>query len=91
MMYGRSRQTVTGLVVNKRVNVPCGLSSREFERWFITLLMTGKFSRLGVVKGDGQRLLERRHGRLSELQGMLGFIDYIDEKDKQSRQARASV
>ena len=55
-----------------------------------SLLMTGKFSRLGVVKGDGQRLLERRHGRLSELQGMLGFIDYIDEKDKQSRQARAA-
>ena len=77
MMYRTSRMDVTGLVVNKKINV-----RREYRHnvraMVHNLVRTGMFEITGVTQKDGQAVLEKRPGTLNELHGMLGFIDSID-------------
>lgn len=77
LMYRTSRQRVTGLVVNKKINV-----RREYRhnvRAMVNkLVTTGTFEINGVVHKDGKVSVEKRPGTLNELHGMLGFIDGID-------------
>ena len=89
LMYRASRQKVTGLVVNKKINVRW--EYRHNVRAMVNrLVMTGAFEVSGVVHKDGKVSIEKRPGTLNELHGMLGFIDDIDvynsshTKDKQS-------
>ncbi len=80
-MYRASRQDVTGLVVNKKINVRW--EYRHNVRAMVhSLVKTGAFQILGVTYKDGQALLEKRAGTLNELHGMLGFIDSIDVYNK---------
>jgi RNA-directed DNA polymerase len=80
-MYRTSRQNVTGLVVNKKVNVRW--EYRHNVRAMVhSLVKTGTFQVLGVTHKDGQAVLEKRLGTLNELHGMLGFIDSIDVYNK---------
>src|SRR5208337_364306 len=75
-MYRASRQNVTGLVVNEKINVRW--EYRHSVRAMVhSLVKTGKFQILGVTQKDGQAVLEKRPGTLNELHGMLGFIDSI--------------
>jgi len=73
MQYQNSRQDVTGLVVNKKVNI-----RREYRKavrsMVYSLFTTGGFHRvkLGVVQ----------QGTLPELHGMLGHIDAVDLYNK---------
>ena len=77
LMYRTSRQNVTGLVVNEKINVRW--EYRHNARAMVhSLVKTGAFTILGVTQRDGQAVLENRPGRLDELHGMLGFIDSID-------------
>ena len=77
LMYRASRQNVTGLVVNEKVNVRW--EYRHNVRAMVNSLVTkGEFEVLGVTTKDGQAVLERRPGTLDELHGMLGFIDTIE-------------
>ena len=77
LMYRGSRQDVTGLVVNEKINVRW--EYRHYVRAMVhSLVKTGEFEILGVTQRDGKAVLEKRPGTLDELHGMLGFIDSID-------------
>lgn len=81
LMYRASRQKVTGLVVNQKINV-----RREFRRnvraMVHSLTKTGTFELLGVTQKDGHAILEERSGTLNELHGLLGFIDSVDRSSR---------
>lgn len=77
LMYRASRQNVTGLVVNEKINVRW--EYRHNVRAMVhSLVKTGKFELLGLTQKDGKAVLEKRPGTLNELHGMLGFIDSIE-------------
>lgn len=90
LMYRESRQKVTGLVVNQKINVPW--EYRHNVRAMVhRLISKGAFDICGVVHKDGKVSMEKRPGTPNELHGMLGFIDAIDvynsrhTKDKSDR------
>ncbi|WP_405226846.1 retron Ec67 family RNA-directed DNA polymerase/endonuclease [Lentisalinibacter sediminis] len=78
MQYRNSRQEVTGLVVNKKLNV-----RREYRHnvraMVHHLFTTGSFDIVYKwTKSDGTKGENRTPGTLNQLHGMLGFIDSID-------------
>jgi hypothetical protein len=78
MQYHCSRQEVTGLVVNKKVNI-----RREYRhnvRAMVHRLFTkGSFFLQTYEKdSNGDYSLEMKPGTLNQLHGKLGFIDGID-------------
>jgi RNA-directed DNA polymerase len=81
MQYRTSRQDVTGLVVNRKINV-----RREYRHsvraMVHSLLKSGSFEVYGIVKKEGHVTLEKRKGTLTELHGRLSFIDSIDLYNK---------
>ncbi len=77
MMYRNSRQGVTGLVVNRKINVRAEYR-RRVRAMVHRLIRTGSFDVLRPKQEAGTIVLETRPGRLNELHGMLGFIDGID-------------
>jgi len=81
MQYLDSRQEVTGLVVNRKVNVR--REYRHSTRAMVhRLFKTGKFQILGPITKDGVTTFEVRDGSLDELQGRLGFVDSVDVYNK---------
>lgn len=85
MQYRDSRQEVTGLVVNRRIN-----TRPEFRRLARAmthrLLSTGKFH-ITEMKPNALGLLvpTETDGGILHLQGMFGFIDWIDLNHKKAR------
>ena len=80
-MYRASRQEVTGLVVNEKINVRW--EYRHNVRAMVhSLVKAGKFELVGVTQRDGKAVREKRPGTLNELHGMLGFIDSIEFYNK---------
>jgi RNA-directed DNA polymerase len=77
MQYRTSRQEVTGLVVNRKINI-----RREYRHnvraMVHSLLNTGSFKTYAATTTSGATTLEKRDGTLNQLHGMLGFIDTID-------------
>jgi RNA-directed DNA polymerase len=71
MQYCDSRQVVTGLVVNRKINVRSEYR-RNVRAMVHCLLNKGSFA-----------TLDREEGTLNQLHGMLGFIDEIDLRNKQ--------
>jgi retron-type reverse transcriptase len=88
LMYRDSRQEVTGLVVNQKINV-----RREYRHnvraMVYNLIKTGAFDVYGTTHKDTTPILDKRLGSLNELAGMLGFIDTIDLYNKQLSQENA--
>ena len=78
MQYKTSRQQVTGLVVNKKVNVAA--EYRHLVRAYVfSLINHGKFTIRTIVKGeDGQSETEHKEGTQAQLHGMLGFVHSVD-------------
>ena len=78
MQYRDSRQEVTGLVVNRKVNVPA--SYRYTARAMVDkLFKTGQFE--FVVKtfdSTGAPSVTATAGRSKQLMGMLSYIDQVD-------------
>ena len=70
MQYQDSRQVVTGLVVNRKVNVRSEYR-RNVRAMVHCLLNTGSFA-----------TLDKEEGTVDQLHGMLGFIDGIDLHNK---------
>jgi RNA-directed DNA polymerase len=83
MQYRDSRQEVTGLVVNRKVNVRC--EYRHNVRAMVhSLLSTGSYQTLTPVKdASGAVTMEPKNGTLDQLNGMLGFIGHVDLHNKQ--------
>lgn len=85
MQYRDSRQEVTGLVVNRRIN-----TRPEYRRLARAmthqLLTTGKFH-ITEMKADalGALVPTKVDGSIHHLQGMFGFIDWIDLSHKKAR------
>lgn len=78
MQYRTSRQEVTGLVVNQKVNVPA--EYRRRVRAMVHHLFTKGTFEVETVIADpatGSKL-SKAPGELSKLHGMLGFIDGVD-------------
>lgn len=78
MQYRTSRQEVTGLVVNQKVNIPADY--RRNVRAMVHHLFTKGTFEMEAVQSDpvtGGKLA-KVPGDLSTLHGMLGFIDGVD-------------
>jgi RNA-directed DNA polymerase len=78
MQYRGSRQEVTGLVVNKKVNIRC--EYRHNVRAMVHhLFKKGSFF-IPTYQQDvnGNYSLEKKPGSLNQIHGRLGFIDNID-------------
>jgi len=79
LQYTDSRQEVTGLTVNRKVNVPAPY--RYTVRAMVnTLFKTGKFEFIYKKRNAaGEIIFENRElGKNGQLQGMLSFIDQVD-------------
>jgi hypothetical protein len=89
MQYRDSRQQVTGLVVNTKVNI-----RREYRHrvraMVHKLFTTGSFEFVHATKvGAGVTTLTKSKGSIKQLHGMLGFIDGVDTyRQKKSTVAR---
>jgi retron-type reverse transcriptase len=78
MQYRNSRQEVTGLIVNRRINTRP--EYRRLTRAMTHQLVTkGKFQ-ITKTKADalGTLVPTKIDGSINHLQGMFGFIDWID-------------
>jgi RNA-directed DNA polymerase len=77
VQYFESRQEVTGLVVNKRLNV-----TREYRKqvrsMVHSLVTTGAFKLEAATQARVDNKRTKTVDPLKQLQGMLGFIDWID-------------
>jgi hypothetical protein len=78
MQYRDSRQEVTGLVVNRKINVRS--EYRHTVRAMVhRLFTTGSFDFEYRAEGaNGALVVHKNNGRPSQLHGMLGFIDGVD-------------
>lgn len=78
MQHRDSRQVVTGLTVNRKVNVRNDYR-RNVRAMVSHVLKTGNFHfNTKVVDAVGTTTDVKTPGTLDQLQGMLGFIDQID-------------
>lgn len=77
MMYRRSRQAVTGLVVNQKINIRSEYR-RSVRAMVHQLVTTGEFEAYRTVGTADASSLAKRPGSVDELHGMLGFIDTLD-------------
>ncbi len=78
MQYRDSRQEVTGLVVNRKVNVPA--SYRYTVRAMVDhLFKTGAFEFVYKrLDENGSTIINKKVGQNKQLLGMLAHIDHID-------------
>jgi hypothetical protein len=89
MQYRDSRQEVTGLIVNDRVNVRSDY--RHLVRAMVhKLLRTGSCeTKTCTVDATGKTIESIQPVTMAQLQGMLGFIDSIDRKHRPAAEESA--
>jgi retron-type reverse transcriptase len=86
MQYRTSRQIVTGLIVNRRINVRH--EYRHAVRAMVhSLLMKGSFTILESSDVSGAPTFQQQEGTTNQLHGMLGFIDKIDLENRKHSQS----
>lgn len=85
VQYSDSRQDVTGLVVNERVNTPS--SYRRLARAMAhRLFMTGEFERVIKEVGEDGKISEKSTpGTLDQLTGVFSHIVGVDEYERRRR------
>lgn len=82
MQYRDSRQEVTGLIVNRKVNIKPEYR-RTVRAMVHRLFTTGEFHiPQAADDGSGMKSIVKRPGELSQLHGRLGFVDRIDLYNK---------
>jgi RNA-directed DNA polymerase len=77
MMYRDSRQDVTGLVVNSKVNVRSEYR-RAVRAMVHKLIRVGTYEAFTLVPNAGTLVPQKVPGSVRQLHGHLGFIDWID-------------
>lgn len=83
MQYCDSRQEVTGLIVNKKINVRSDY--RHTVRAMVHHLFTHGFYYLPQNKPPKEtEISEENKGTMDQLHGMLGFIDSVDLYNKKN-------
>ena len=87
MQYHDSRQEVTGLIVNRRINTRP--EYRRLTRAMTHQLVTkGKFQITKMsTDASGALVPTKIDGSISHLQGMFGFIDWIDLCHRKNKEA----
>lgn len=86
MQYRDSNQSVTGLTVNRKVNVPASYRNRV-RAMAHALFTTGKFDLIGEQPdGAGGTVIRKTPGKVSQLIGMLAYIDHIDQTNHKIRE-----
>src|SRR6266478_3192331 len=86
MQYWTSRQDVTGLVVNSKVNIRSGYR-RTVRAMAQRLFMTGKFDFVQTIPdASGAQVAIKSEGTIDQLHGMLGHIDYVDRYNVKLRE-----
>lgn len=79
MLYNYSRQDVTGLVVNSKVNVRSEYW-RNVRAMCDSLFKTGKYNiRKLKLNTSSNSVVVEEEGNLDQLHGMLSFIDSVDK------------
>lgn len=86
MQYRTSRQDVTGLVVNKKINIRSEYR-RAVRAMVHNLLTNGSFELYVYDRNTTPPSLTKRPGTINQLHGMLGFIDGIDLYNKREVEA----
>jgi hypothetical protein len=81
VQYRDSRQEVTGLVVNKKVNIR-GEYRRTVRAMVHRLFTTGTFHRSLSMRANIAGAPQQVDGTLAQLHGMLGHIDSVDLYNK---------
>jgi RNA-directed DNA polymerase len=78
MQYKNSRQQVTGLVVNEKVNVTA--EYRHLVRAYVfSLVNRGNYKIRSLFKDEnGNESISEKYGTSEQLHGMLGFIHSVD-------------
>ena len=85
MLYRDSQQVVTGLTVNRKVNVSAPYRN-TVRAMAYSLLRTGSFDFFGAADdGTGKKTQTRVPGRPPQLIGMLAHIDYVDRINREFR------
>lgn len=87
MQYLNSRQEVTGLIVNRRINTRP--EYRRLARAMTYELVTKGRFQISEMKSDalGTLVPTKVEGSISHLQGMFGFIDWVDLSYKKAKGA----
>ena len=85
LQYRNSRQDVTGLVVNKKVNIR-NEYRRAVRSMVHNLFKSGDFHHKVVVPSPTGPAIQKIPGTLPQLHGMLGFIDAVDLHNKRLQQ-----
>lgn len=82
MQYQGSRQEVTGLIVNSKLNTR--FEYRHRARAMVHLLRTtGSYYRTTTLAKEGEGLVTEKHdGTIDQLNGILSFIDSVDVFNK---------
>ncbi|MBU2985883.1 retron Ec67 family RNA-directed DNA polymerase/endonuclease [Saccharophagus degradans] len=82
LQFSQSRQDVTGLVVNKKVNIKSEYH-RSARAMAHSLFKTGKFHiKENKQDANGNIVETKREGKITELGGYLNFIDMADKYRK---------
>lgn len=85
MQYRGSRQAVTGLVVNRKVNIRTEYR-RTLRAMAHKLFKTGSFQRMRIVPdAAGVPTPTMVNGTLAQLHGMLGYVDAVDRHNFEIR------
>jgi RNA-directed DNA polymerase len=85
MQYRTSRQDVTGLVVNKKVNIR-GEYRRRVRAMAQHLFMTGRYDVIRTIpNAEGVLVPTKTEGTLTQLHGMLGYVDAVDRHNMKLR------
>lgn len=79
MMYRNSRQAVTGLVVNRKVNVRSEYR-RAVRAMVHKLIRTGAYEAFTPLPDGGTLVSTKVPGTLHQLHGLLGFVDWVDRE-----------
>lgn len=77
MQYRDSRQDVTGLVVNRKINIRSEYW-RAARAMAHSLFKTGEFTIPPAVRHQGSEPESEEKGTIEQLEGMLSFIDSVD-------------
>lgn len=91
MQYQGSRQDVTGLIVNKKVNIRTDYR-RTVRAMAQRLFMTGKFQCARMVPDvNGVFIRTDVDGTVAQLHGMIGHINRVDRYNEEQEAKRVSV
>ncbi|WP_068324076.1 retron Ec67 family RNA-directed DNA polymerase/endonuclease [Polynucleobacter yangtzensis] len=86
VQYRHSRQEVTGLVVNKRVNIP-STYRRKVRAMVYSLVTEGYFEFKEIGEKDAESAQPTKKGSLNQLHGMLSYIYQLDSSNRKELSA----